>query len=147
MSTISNSASLRFFRSSCTHFATAAAFRPGRVLPTMIPTFIICFFSFPVPYSVTDGYLLSDHVHFSGLLSGAIALHFLMADLFSRQQPELLNGPVQLFLLRLGQGRHNSLKVPCMPLEARCRQALSFRSQVNDARSSISWARLANNQA
>src|SRR5438128_4469459 len=34
MSTISNSASLRLFRMSWTHFATAAAFRPGRVLPT-----------------------------------------------------------------------------------------------------------------
>src|SRR6201998_2305740 len=112
----------------------------------MIPTFIICFFSLPVPSSVTDGYLLSDHVHSSGLLSGAIALHFLMADLFSCQEPELLNGSVELFLLLLGQRRHERLKVPCMPLEARSRQALSFRSQVNHARSSISWARLANNQ-
>src|ERR1700747_3635345 len=102
ISTISNSASLRFFRRSCTHFATAAAFRPGRVLPTMIPTFIIRSFSLPVPSSVTDGYLLSDHVHSSGLLSGAIALHFLMADLFSCQEPELLNGSVELFLLLLG---------------------------------------------
>lgn len=29
----------------CTHSATAAAFRPGRVLPTMIPTFSISFLS------------------------------------------------------------------------------------------------------
>jgi hypothetical protein len=32
-----------------------------------------------------------------------------------------------------------------MTLEARYRQALSFGSQVNDPRSSISWAQLANN--
>src|SRR5437660_12067548 len=99
MSTTSNCASLRLFRISCTHFATAAAFRPGRVLPTMIPTLIICFFSFPVPYSVTDGYLLSDHVHFSRLLSGAIALHFLMHYLFSCVQPDRLNGPLHLLSL------------------------------------------------
>src|SRR5260370_5732727 len=132
MSTISNSASLRFFRRSCTHFATAAAFRPGRVLPTMIPTFSICSFSFPLR-SLSDIPLCD----WPSLLA---------AELFSCQQPELLDGSVELFLLLLGQGRHEPLKVLCMPLEARYRQALSFRSQVNDTRSSISWARLANSQ-
>src|ERR1700730_13851480 len=46
MSTISNAASFRLFRIPCTHVATAAAFLPGRVLPTMIPIFSISFFSF-----------------------------------------------------------------------------------------------------
>src|SRR3989442_13597456 len=66
--------------------------------------------------------------------------------LFSCQKPDLLDGSVELFLLLLRQGRHERLKVLCMPLEARCCQTLSLRSQVNDASSSIRWARLANNQ-
>src|ERR1700747_1175118 len=104
ISTISNSASLRFFRRLCTHSATAAAFRPGRVLPTMIPTFIICAFSLPVRSSGDRWYSLRDSDPFPGLFSGAIGRHFLAAELFSRQQPELLNGYVELFLLFLGQG-------------------------------------------
>jgi hypothetical protein len=33
-----------------------------------------------------------------------------MAELFSCQQPKLLNGPVQFFLFLLGQVRHDRLK-------------------------------------
>src|SRR5580658_6046680 len=112
----------------------------------MIPTFIICSFSLQCGPHVTDGCSLSDHDHFPALYSGAIGRHFLAAELVSRQQPELLNGSIEFFLFLLGQCRHERLKVPCMPIEARYRQAPSLRSQVNDTRSSISWARLANNQ-
>src|SRR5579862_2353930 len=141
ISTISNSASLRFFRSSCTHFATTAAFRPGRVLPTMIPTFIICFSPFLCGPNVTDGTHSVITIVFlpCSLVRGS---HFLGAESFGRQQSELLNGSIELSLLLLGQGGHERLKVLCMTLEARYRQALSFGSQVNDPRSSISWAQL-----
>src|ERR1700722_5540071 len=52
---IVNSAFLWLFRMSCAHFATAAAFRPGRVLPTMIPTFSIFSFSLRVRSSGIRG--------------------------------------------------------------------------------------------
>ena len=75
-----------------------------------------------------------------------LAVTSLAAELLSRQQPESFNGSVELFLLLLGQGRHEHLKVLGMPLEARYRQALSLLSQVNNSLSSIRWALLANNQ-
>src|SRR5919109_3327979 len=47
MSTYSNSASVRFFAISYTHFATASPFLPGRVLPRMMATLSISLYYTP----------------------------------------------------------------------------------------------------
>src|SRR5882724_5713435 len=104
MSTISKSASLRLFRTSCTQFATAAAFRPGRVLPTMIPIFSIFHFS---PFWCGPQVDLSSRPtvwSFPSLVLAAPDLGCLLIEFFRCEQPELLKRPVELFHLLFGQG-------------------------------------------
>src|SRR3977135_173342 len=103
MSTISNSASLRLFRISCTHVAIAPAFRPGRVLPTMIPIFSIfdSLISGAVPKSICP--LAQPLGSFPGLFFAALDPGFLLVESFRCEQPELLKRCVELCHLPFGQ--------------------------------------------
>src|SRR5882757_9125333 len=103
MSTISKSASLRLFRMSCTHFATAAAFRPGRVLPTMIPIFSIFHF-LPSDAVQVDLSFRPTLGSFPSLVFAALDLSRFLIEFFRCEQPQLLKRSVELFHLLFGQG-------------------------------------------